>query len=149
MTSDIPENSLARGILYLWSATIAADAAYSQEELNCLVDLAAGNDTIKQYSKDSIRGVFREAVELIRTSGADAMFRRIQSLFKNVNPKTRSHVFYTCLHLVSIDRNIANREIMLLRQAYHALGISPDDAFRLAMVFLQKIIASLHEQRKS
>ncbi len=129
---------VAKGTIYCWTSIIAADGSYKEEEFNGLSQLSEGKDYIQQnMDKNATKKVFNEAIEILKNYGLDELYSRIKFVFKEIDINIRSHIFYTCLHLACIDRDLANKEIMILQKIYRALQMDGDSVFRLTLLFFQ------------
>lgn len=133
---------VAKGTIFCWTAIIAADGSYKEEEFNGLSQLAEGKDYIQQnMDKNTIKKIFNEAIEILKNYGLDELCSRIKFIFREIDMNIRSHIFYTSLHLACIDRDLANKEIQILQKIYRALHIDSDAVFRLTMLFIQSEFA--------
>lgn len=133
---------VAKGIIYCWTSIIAADGTYKEEEFSGLTVLAENNDYVKEHiEKNTVKKLFNEALEIIKNYGLDELSNRISFVFRDIDKNIRGHIFYTCLHLACIDRDLDNKEIMILQKVYHTLKIDVDAVFRLTLLFFQKEFA--------
>jgi uncharacterized tellurite resistance protein B-like protein len=129
---------VAKGIIYCWASIITADGLYKEDEFHTLEDLANSQDVVKEnVDKESLKTIFGEALDIIKNYSIDELFNRIEFVFRDIDKTARCHVFFTSLHLACIDREIANREIMILQKIYHALNIDIDSVFRISLLFFQ------------
>lgn len=133
---------VAKGTIYCWTAIINADGEYKEEEFHEMTSLAEKNDYVKQfYNKDSLKKVFLEGLDILKNYGLDDLLNRVKFTFREIDKNIRGHVFYACLHLACIDRNIANKEIVVLQKIYRTLNLDIDSVFRLSLLFFQSEFA--------
>ncbi len=130
---------VAKGTIYTWTAIIAADGTYKEEEFTGLSTLAENNNYVKAHiEKNAVKKLFNEALEIIKNYGLDELCSRIAFVFRDIDKNITGHIFYTCLHLACIDRDLDNKEIMILQKVYHTLKMDVDAVFRLTLLFFQK-----------
>ena len=134
---------IAKGTILCWTAIINADGEYKEEEFNGLTALAEKNDYVKHFynNKESLKKAFLDGLSILKTYGFDELYSRVNFIFRETDKNIRGHVFYSCLHLACIDRNIANKEIMVLQKIYGALNLDTDSVFRLSLLFFQNEFA--------
>lgn len=133
---------VAKGIIYCWASIITADGLYKEDEFNSLATLAESHDIIKEHiDKPALKSTFNEALDIIKNYSIDELFNRIEFVFRDVDKTIKCHVFYTSLHLACIDREIANREILVMQKVYHALKLDIDSVFRISLLFFQNEFA--------
>ena len=133
---------IAKGTILCWTAIINADGEYKEEEFNGLSALAEKNEYVKRfYNKESLKKTFLDGLNILKTYGFDELYSRINFIFRETDKNITGHVFYSCLHLACIDRNIANKEIVVLQKIYGALNLDTDSVFRLSLLFFQKEFA--------
>jgi len=142
----IKDKNLARkigkGAIYCWTAIINADGIYNEDEFNSMISLSEKNELIKAwYDRDLLKSTFMEGLNILKTHGAEELFRRVEFTFREVDKHIRSHIFYSCLHIACSDRSIANKEILVLQKIYRMLNLDIDAVFTITLLFFQSDFA--------
>jgi len=132
----ITDQDIARGVVYVWTVVVVADARVEQVELNALENFARVHNITQQFNQENwLSETVGEALNVLKTEGEETLLSIIDELLCNTSVNTKLILLYSLMQLACEDEDFADRELDVLNRIVELLAISRRDVLMMGMLY--------------